>query len=211
MKKIRSDEMADMNKPFMEMDPVEFRDTWDELGKPLNKGILDEARESKEGVVQSFAVAVLGLADGTKRVAHYWTEYGDGEAEECASEWVEECKREHLLKDGESLSSAVVVANLLDLWEAHIRSNRTINARFLDEARDPKEGGSQDVAFTVLMLADGTKRVAHYWPEYGDGEGRRQAYEWVEECKRGGLLQDGESLSFTVADIALRDALEKSL
>jgi hypothetical protein len=94
--------MSRKNKPFMKMTPGELQDTFDELGLPLNRSILEDARNADSDIV--LALAVLDIPGVGSRIATYDAEYGDGCGIEHINEFIRECKMGNLLKPGETLS-----------------------------------------------------------------------------------------------------------
>ncbi len=55
----------------------------------------------------------------------------------------------------------------------------------------------------VLCLPTGEERVCSWWNEYGDGDGRKNAADFIAQCERQGVLRDGESLRSFVFHVPL--------
>jgi hypothetical protein len=84
--------------------------------------------------------------------------------------------------------------------------SRDLHTQMLDDARETRAGLPLRLAVAVLVLPDGKRRVAHYCPEYGDDEGRRQVWEFVVDARR--LLLPGEQLELEMHAFPLREVRE---
>jgi len=75
-----------------------------------------------------------------------------------------------------------------------------INGKIIAEAR--KEPGlALKLAVAVLDMGDGDLRIAHWNPEYGDGEATARMKEFIEEAHP--LLEHGEKLYFRLVDMTV--------
>lgn len=65
-----------------------------------------------------------------------------------------------------------------------------------DHLESVRVGRNQDilVVVSILIMNDGTERVAGSDCEYGDGEGIRFIDDWIAEIRRTGQLRKGERL-----------------
>ncbi len=100
----KTSKKSDPNKPLVEMTKKELADTFEELGRPFDRGILNDARRQKTPEPVCLALAVLTLADGQERIAYDTLEYGDDEGFEDVSRFVRSAGT--MLRKGESIRLA---------------------------------------------------------------------------------------------------------
>jgi hypothetical protein len=91
------------NKPFVEMKPKEMERTLDGIWKDLRGEILGDARNTDNFSAITVAALVLTLPGGTRRIAHYDTEYGDDDGVNHMIEFKREVERTKSLLPGESV------------------------------------------------------------------------------------------------------------
>jgi hypothetical protein len=81
----------------------------------LHRTILEETRKD-EKAEQKVAIVVLVNKSGNRRITYAICEYGDGEGESSAQEFIDDCVENELLQEGESLE--LIVSSLeLDVLE----------------------------------------------------------------------------------------------
>ena len=94
-------------KPLVDMTPAELQETFDEIGKPGNRAMLEDARNHKDQDIL-LALGYLTRPNGDKVLVISDNEYGDGEGIRFVDEWIDEINRCGLLERGEALGRVVV-------------------------------------------------------------------------------------------------------
>lgn len=228
------------NKPFLEMDELELRRTFDEMGADNNAGMLDEARSSvEESRVFTLSIVMLrtlpvvpkgSLFEGM-RILHWNPEYGDDEARISMGEFVSELRCSKLLHEGESVERYLGELSLDDsrnfsfsVDEVKQQFNEEMicspgRVCMLEEARSDVEE-SRAFTLSIAMLrtlpeSDGSPfeglRILHWNPEYGDDDARISMGEFVRELRRSKLLREGESVERYFGKLSLDDSRNFSL
>lgn len=100
--------MANENKPFVQMNQIEFARAWDDIMEEDEGDMLKEARESVKLLPIVVAAAVLTLSDGTQKIAYYVPEYGDGDGLNMVADFIRRVRRLKLLREGEEISRALI-------------------------------------------------------------------------------------------------------
>lgn len=103
---------------LLAMSEAERERAFDTIGRDLNSSILDDARDNNDKPL-CFALAVLVRVDGTKRVAHYTSEFGDGEGIACVRDFIASVRRTSLLRDGEQMEERTALIQQADVLDVN--------------------------------------------------------------------------------------------
>jgi len=99
------------DKPFVEMNPTEFRRSWDSIGHDLDVCMLADARKMSPDEPMKI-VAILLCSEGKKRVFTYRAEYGDDDAINSSAQEITRLQRKGMLAPGETLERVTFQVSL---------------------------------------------------------------------------------------------------
>lgn len=205
-------ERAQRDRPLISLSEIESRAAWDEIKRPLDEGILEEARaDVRHSRELAVSIAMLTRRDGAQRFAGAISEYGDDEGRRLVgglvrafrARWLE--PRERLVRvllraniddDVYSITHDPLRASSVERTAEEVVGKRKKVPWELDVARADSDFNGREVRVSVAILTrvDGLRRFTLSEVELGEGEARREVGAFVRKVRRTRLLRDGESL-----------------
>lgn len=113
------------NKPLVEMNPEELRQTFAELGLSGTFGMLEDARNGV-GQEMVLAVCLLTRPDGSKAIVMVDNEYGDGCGIECIETLIDDDigRFPGMLREGESVEQLLYKVTSFEVIKKHPDAKR---------------------------------------------------------------------------------------